>query len=36
MIEVNAGVADAIGLKVGDAIKHPVFANAGATPMMKH
>jgi uncharacterized protein len=25
VIEVNAGVADAIGLKVGDTVKHPVF-----------
>ena len=32
VIEVNAGVADAIGLKVGDEIKHSVFANAAAKP----
>ena len=34
VIEVGAGVADAIGLKVGDVVKHPMFhdtaANAGA------
>ena len=30
VIEVNAGVTEAIGLKVGDEIKHPVFASSGA------
>jgi len=25
VLEVNAGVADAIGLKVGDVVKHPIF-----------
>ncbi len=30
VLEVNAGVADAIGVTVGDAIKHPIFhENAG-------
>lgn len=29
VIEVNAGVADAIGLKVGDTVKHPIFHDAG-------
>ena len=29
VIEVNAGVADAIGLKVGDEVKHPIFHDTG-------
>ena len=36
VIEVNAGVADRIGLKVGDAVKHPVFAAAAGAPVARH
>ena len=30
VIEVIAGVADAIGVKPGDAVRHPMFGNAAA------
>ena len=36
VIEVNAGVADAIGLKVGDAVKHPAFASVARSPAPGH
>ena len=29
VLEVNAGVADRIGLKVGDEVKHPIFHPGG-------
>ncbi len=32
VLEVNAGVASAIGLKVGDVVKHPIFQDADAAP----
>ena len=30
VLEVNAGVAEAIGVKVGDAVHHPIFHNVAA------
>ena len=30
VIEVNAGIADAIGVKVGDEVKHPIFHDIAA------
>ena len=32
VIEVNAGIADAIGVKVGDLVKHPMFHDMAGAP----
>jgi uncharacterized membrane protein (UPF0127 family) len=32
VIELNAGVAEAIGLKLGDQVKNPIFQSAAASP----
>ena len=32
VVELNAGVADAIGVKAGDTVKHPMFNNVAAKP----
>jgi uncharacterized protein len=36
VIELNAGTADAIGLKTDDVVRHPIFHEAGATPAPVH